>query len=151
MATAKIVETIPEVHIRLNYAHYEPRLRAVKGLWAQLQKLKANPAAYTRALEQHIAVLRRREAAEAPLADADCDQAWSDISALWSRLYDESRALAQMRLPSDIEAWMEKWDPKTFQGFTQAKQAWIERPSSVTSAAFKKAIAAFFDAYNTAV
>ena len=144
-------ETIAQAHERLNYAHYEARLRSVKGLWAQLQKMKTQtPTAYVVALGKHIATLKKREEAEAPLTDDESDKAFAELQELWAAAYEHAWPMTQRRLPADIQDWMQKWAPTEFAAYVAVHTAWRERPSIVTFKAMRDAIPALFRAFEAA-
>jgi hypothetical protein len=146
-----MTESIPQAHERLNYSQYEPRLRAVRGVWAQLQQLKSQPATYIAALERHIATLRKREEAEAPLGEAELAAGVKELHVLWSTAYERIWPLTQSRLPCDVLDWMRKWLPADAAKFESAYLAWQKQPSANTLAGMRRAIPAFFTAYETAV
>lgn len=138
---------IEQAHARLHYEEYEDRLRALKGLWAQLQKMKqAAPAQYIASLDMAIANLRKREVANRSLTEDELNAAWSDLDSHWKAGYT-ALSDPRNRIPSSVVGWVEKWAPYVHATYIAAHVNWLEHPSSVSLKAFKEAMTALFGAY----
>lgn len=151
------VDRLKVVHEELKFDAYRDRLKALGGVWTQLQNMLGRARKDQAGLNLYKTFLARAiEAIDAEEADtltsSEIDLACQRYVELYGSLSEQTRSTAQLRGGRTIEAWTEKWLPEEHRRYQSALDE--VDTAGPTRGRFKKLMDAtqqLFDAYASAM
>jgi hypothetical protein len=147
---------IESVEAKLEFPRFEAQLRAVSGVWAQLQTLRRKAASDPKHVKRYREYLERciqnYQEHEVEFSDEDAQRRCDEWRAFYDRRYDEVQARVASRIPDTVEGWCARWIPTVHRDYQAAFNAFtMTKANRKHFTALMNATKAMFDEYEKAV